>query len=262
MPLSVRTASGANAAGFAGGADYRVSRDTVIGAAVAIGETRWNVSGLGRGDSNAAQVGGYASTRFGNGYLSAAVAGAWHNAGTRRTLNLIGTDQLEADFDARSFGARFEGGWRWQMSGYGVTPYAALQVQSLRTPNYSERATFGSNQFALNYASQRTTDTRSEIGAWLDTRRALDNGTQLVLRGRAAWVHDFNPDSRIQAAFQTLPGASFTVDGAAAPRDSALTSAVAEMRLLNGVTLIAKADGEFSGRSQTYAGTGTLKFAW
>ena len=52
-----------------------------------------------------------------------------------------------------------------------------------------------------------------------------------MLRGRAAWVHDYNPGSRIQAAFQTLPGASFTVDGAAAPRDAALTSAVAELRL-------------------------------
>ena len=71
----------------------------------------------------------------------------------------------------------------------------------------------------------------------------------MVLRGRAAWVHDFNPGSRINAAFQTLPGASFTVDGAAAPRDAALTSAVAEMRLTNGVTLIGKFDGEFAGRS-------------
>ena len=68
----------------------------------------------------------------------------------------------------------------------------------------------------------------------------------LVLRGRAAWVHDFDPGRRINAAFQTLPGASFTVDGAAAPRDSALASAVAEMRMRSGVTLIGKVDGEFA----------------
>jgi hypothetical protein len=37
----------------------------------------------------------------------------------------------------------------------------------------------------------------------------------------------------------------------------ALASASAELRLANGVTLIAKFDGEFSGHSSTYAGTGT-----
>jgi uncharacterized protein with beta-barrel porin domain len=52
------------------------------------------------------------------------------------------------------------------------------------------------------------------------------------------------------------------VDGAAAPRDAALTSAVAELRMANGVSLIGKFDGEFSGRPMTYAGTGTLRYAW
>lgn len=75
-------------------------------------------------------------------------------------------------------------------------------------------------------------------------------------------MHDTNPGSRINAAFQTLPGASFVVDGAAAPRDAALTSAVAELRMTNGWTLIGKFDGEFSQRSHTLAGTGTLKYAW
>jgi uncharacterized protein with beta-barrel porin domain len=83
-----------------------------------------------------------------------------------------------------------------------------------------------------------------------------------MLRGRAAWVHDFNPGARVNAAFQTLPGASFTVDGAQAPHESALTSAVAELRMTNGVSLIGKVDGEFSGRAHTVAGTGTMRYAW
>jgi hypothetical protein len=32
----------------------------------------------------------------------------------------------------------------------------------------------------------------------------------------ADWMHDFNPGSRVSPAFQTLPGTSFVVDGAAA----------------------------------------------
>ena len=249
-----------------------MSPGSVIGAAVAIGESYWNVSGRGKGRADVAQIGGYASTRWSNFYLSGAAALAWHRAATDRTLNIAGTDRLEADFNATAFSARFEGGWRFGLptvagAGFGmlsagVTPYAAVQWQNLSLPAYAERATVGSNQFALTYAGQSLNDTRSELGFWFDTRRTFDSGRHLTLRARAAWVHDFNPGSRFQAAFQTLPGAAFTADGAAAPRDAALTSAVAELRLRNGVTLIGKFDGEFSGRSHTISGTGTARYAW
>jgi uncharacterized protein with beta-barrel porin domain len=66
----------------------------------------------------------------------------------------------------------------------------------------------------------------------------------------------------LAAAFQTLPGASFIVNGATPARNSALASAGAELRLVNGVTLPGKFDGEFARGSQTYAGTGTIRYTW
>jgi outer membrane autotransporter protein len=252
----------ATVGGFAAGADYRVSPGSVVGMAVAMGETRWNVSGVGKGDADVAQIGGYASTRWDALYVSGAVALAWHRAATDRTVTIAGTDRLEADFNATSFGGRLEGGYRYGSVNLGLTPYAAVQVQGIHTPSYTEVATSGSNQFALAYTAQSTSDIRSELGFWADTRHTLSNGALVTLRGRAAWVHDYNHGSRIQAAFQTLPGTSFVVDGAAAPRDAALTSAVAELRFASGWTLIAKADGEFSDRSHTLAGTGTVRMIW
>ena len=252
----------ATAAGFAAGADYRVSPGTVIGAAVAVGENRWNVSGFGTGNAEVAQFGGYFSSRWNSLYVSGAAAVATHRASTERTLNIAGIDRLTAGFDATSFGGRLEGGYRFGNAAFGATPYAAVQVTGIHTPSYSEVAAAGLNQFALSYQAQSTTDTRTELGAWADTRHQFGNGALLTLRGRAAWVHDYNPGSRVNAAFQTLPGTSFVVDGAAAPRDAALTSAVAELRMTNGLTLIGKFDGEFSDRSHTLAGTGTLKYAW
>jgi uncharacterized protein with beta-barrel porin domain len=50
--------------------------------------------------------------------------------------------------------------------------------------------------------------------------------------------------------------------GARAPENAALLSAAAELRLATGVTLIGKFDGEFGGSSRTYAGTGTIRYAW
>jgi hypothetical protein len=56
------------------------------------------------------------------------------------------------------------------------------------------------------------------------------------------------------ATFQTLSGASFVVNGAVQPHDSALTTASAEMKWLNGVSLAATFEGEFSDVTKSYAG--------
>ena len=62
--------------------------------------------------------------------------------------------------------------------------------------------------------------------------------------------------------FQTLPGCTFTVNGAATVPNSVLLSAGAEIRLKSGMSFGAKFDGEFANRSQTYAGTRTVRYIW
>src|SRR5262249_11752059 len=84
----------------------------------------------------------------------------------------------------------------------------------------------------------------------------------LTLRGRLAWAHDWVSDPTLTPVFQTLPGASFIVNGATPAKNSALASAGAELRYANGVSFIAKFDGEFAGHSNTYAGTGTIRYTW
>ena len=143
----------------------------------------------------------------------------------------------------------------------GVTPYAAIQAQNFRTPSYSETDTNGGG-FALAYAARTATDTRSELGARFDRLLAFDPGAALALRARLAWAHDWVSDPALAAVFQTLPGASFIVNGATPAKNSALASAGAELRLANGVTLLGKFDGEFAAHSSTYAGTGTIRYAW
>ena len=55
---------------------------------------------------------------------------------------------------------------------------------------------------------------------------------------------------------------NFTVFGAPIPRDSALTTAGAQLFLTPNWSLLAKFDGESASASQTYAGTGTLRYTW
>ncbi len=249
--------------GFAGGADYRVSADTMLGFALAGGSTNWTLSqGLGGGKGEVFQIGGYGSHSFGALYVSAALSYAWHDMSTDRTVTVSGTDKLTANFDAHSFGGRIEAGYRIPTPWVGVTPYAAFQAQKFRTPSYNESATSGSNTFALAYDARSTTSTRVEFGAWFDHLIALDRGNALALRARAAWAHDHSDNPALGAVFQTLPGSSFTVNGAKTVPNSALLSAGAELRLANAWSIGAKFDGEFASRSQTYAGTGTVRYTW
>jgi hypothetical protein len=102
------------------------------------------------------------------------------------------------------------------------------------------------NGFGLAFGSRDATDTRSELGTRFDRVLAVYSNAVLALRGRVAWAHDWVSDATLLPVFQSLPGASFIVNGATLPKNSALTSAGAELRLANGVTLLAKFDGEFS----------------
>ena len=170
---------------------------------------------------------------------------------------------LRGRFHAHSVGGRIEGGYRIAaLIPVDVTPYAAAQVQRFSTLAYGEAAVSGSTQFALNYAAQSSTATRLELGTWLDKRFALSSGSALALRGRVAWAHDHSSSGALNAGFQTLPGASFTVNGARPPSDLALLTGGAELILPNRVSFGFKLDSELASRAQSYAGTGTVRYAW
>jgi outer membrane autotransporter protein len=215
--------------------------------------------GLGGGKSDAFQAGLYGATRSGPAYLAAAFDYTNHWMSTDRFA--FAGDHLTASFNAQSLGARVESGYRLATAYGGVTPYAAVQTQSFRTPSYSETDTNGGG-FALAYNSRTATDTRSELGGRFDRLLLVNPYAVLALRARLAWAHDWVSDPAFAAVFQTLPGASFIVNGATPVKNSALTSAGAELRLASGVTLLAKFDGEFASRSSTYAGTGVIRYAW
>ena len=72
----------------------------------------------------------------------------------------------------------------------------------------------------------------------------------LILRGRVAWAHDWVSNPALGAVFQSLPGASFIVNGAPIPPNSALTSIGAELWLSSTWSVIAKFDGEFASDSR------------
>src|SRR5665213_4323 len=212
--------------GTAVGADYSLSPNTIAGFALAGGGTNFSVTNGGSGHSDLFQAGAFIRHNVGAAYLSGALAYGWQDVTTNRTVTVTGLDQLQARFNANAYSGRLESGYRlvapW-VGGLGITPYAAGQFTTFALPAYAEGVLSGANTFALAYAARNVTDTRSEWGLRTDKSWALTDAV-LTLRGRAAWAHDFDPDRSIGATFQTLPGASFVVNGAAAQRDAASVS--------------------------------------
>ena len=242
--------------------DYHYSPDTVLGFALAGGGTNWNLAqGLGTGRSDAFMAGLYGVTHQGPFYFAGALAAADNWFTTNRIA--LG-DTLTANFQGQSYAGRLEGGYRFVLptsyNAVGVTPYAAIQAQNFHTPAYSE-IDLTAGGFGLSYAAMNGTDTRSELGARFEDPTLVDN-MLLILRAKVAWAHDWVSNPALNASFESLPGTSFTVFGAPVPHDSALISAGAQLFFTPNWSLLAKFDGEFAAGSQTYTGSGTLRYSW
>lgn len=177
--------------------------------------------------------------------------------------NVAGTDQLRARFNVNAFSGRLEGGSRYvtPWMGVGATPYAAVQLTAYDLPSYREQVQSGAGIFALNYAAMDVTSTRSELGLRTDKSYALTDSI-LTLRSRFAWAHEFNPDRSVAATFQSVPGASFVVNGARQASDAALTTASAELKWRSGFSVAAIFEGEFSDVTTSYAGKGVARYQW
>ncbi|WNJ90130.1 autotransporter domain-containing protein [Bosea sp. 685] len=250
--------------GIAVGADYRFSPFTIAGFSLAGGGTNFSVANNGTGHSDLFQAGAFIRHNVGAAYVTGALAYGWQDVTVDRTVTVAGIDQLRAQFNANAWSGRVEGGYRLVapvIGGVGITPYAAGQFTTFDLPGYAESVVSGANTFALAYGAKSVTGSRGELGLRIDKSFAMQEAI-LTLRGRVAWAHDFNRDRNIGATFQTLPGASFIVNGAAQASDSALVTAAAEVKWMNGWSTAATFEGEFSNVTRSYAGKGVLRYSW
>ncbi|HEX7791440.1 MAG TPA: autotransporter outer membrane beta-barrel domain-containing protein [Afipia sp.] len=248
--------------GFAAGVDYKFSPNSMIGFSLAGGGTSWSVSdNNGGGRSDALLVGVYGAHSFNTSYyLSGALSFGNYWTTTNRT---VGADQFDAKFNVQNFGGRFELGRHFQApEGVRLTPYVAIQSQFYTTPSYTETASAGAGAFALAFASRDAWVVRSEAGSRLDKTWRLPSGGSLRAFGKLAYGHDEYSDPTIAASFSGFAIPAFAVGGVMPAHDLALVAAGSEWMMGKGWSLMAKFDGEFSERTQTYAGTGRVRYVW
>jgi T5SS/PEP-CTERM-associated repeat protein/autotransporter-associated beta strand protein len=245
--------------GAAAGFDYRLSSQTLVGFSLGGAGTKYNLAnGLGGGRSEMFQAGVYGRHDIGATYLAAALTYGWQDVTTERNVLL---SSLRANFDTNAISGRLEAGHRFGTGLVGLTPYAAGQFTTVFLPDYAEQVIAGANTFALSYAGKDVTASRSELGLRVDRSLAMQDAI-VTLRGRAAWVHNFDTGRSVATFFQTLPVAGFVVNGAAPAHDATLVSTSAETSWRNGVSIAASFDGEFSNLTESYAGRGVVRYRW
>ncbi len=243
-------------AGVAVGVDYLVTPSARLGFSLGGSSSTWGLANaVGSGSADNLHVGLYGGADFGAAYVSSGLAYGRHQTSTSRT-------RYNGGFTGDSFGVRAETGYRLTVGDLAVTPFAAARLTHYWTPAYTETPATPGNPFALAFASQTSRSLRVEGGLMVERSIALADATTLVLRGRAAWAHDWNSSPSVTATFQTLPGSAFTVLGARAPRDLALVSAETEYRLNARTSLSAKLDGQFGAGATGFGATGTFRYQW
>ncbi len=243
----------ASAWGMASGGDYRLA-DGRVGFAFGIGGSTFGLAnGLGSGNALSFQAGLHGSQDFGDAYISGALAYGLH---ATRTNRAVPGDTLSARFNAQTLSARAETGYRFDFGQTRLSPYAAIQATGYFLPAYAEASAAG-GAFALAYGAQSEASVRTEVGA-----RVVHDLGGVILTGRAAWAWNVASARGVSASFQSLPGQTFTVNGARPAPHALLLDAGLEAALAHNVSASVTLNGEFSRNVTSYGAKAKFTWTW
>jgi autotransporter-associated beta strand protein len=256
-----------NTVGGAAGIDYLINSDVLIGAAAGGSQSTFSVADRATGGTlDGAHIGTYGVARWQAWYAAGALAfNAFDNKVSRTIAGVGPRETATGTFNSEMVSGRFELGYRQVFGGFAVTPFAALQFAELWQSGYSESSTTLTGTpgvLGLTYASQKVSSLPSFLGAQFDTRVVLANGTVWMPFARLSWVHELEPTRDVSGSFIALPVTDFTVFGPSAARDAGRIDIGSTLAIGRNTSVFASFDGEFSDRSQMYAGRSGIKITW
>jgi outer membrane autotransporter protein len=256
-----------NTGGLAGGLDYQWAPDVLFGLAIGGSSSNFAVRDrITSGHLEGAHFGGYGVKTWRSFYAAGAVSfSTFRNDTTRSIVGIGPTETATGSFGSNLLSGRLEVGSKQVFKWFAVTPFAAVQFAELWQNGFTETNPVpagAAGPLGLTYGSISVSSLPTFVGAQFDTRIAFANGMALSPYARVSWVHEFNPNRAINAGFIALPSAAFTVDGPRASSDAVRIDAGAKLAIRPNAWLFASFDGEFSNRSQSYAGKGGVRVAW
>jgi uncharacterized protein with beta-barrel porin domain len=253
--------------GAAGGLDYQVSPDLLVGFAAAGTSSNFSVPGRAtNGTLDAAHLGVYGVYRRGAAYLAGTLSYSHFDNSTIRTISGVGPRETATGrFGSDQFGGRLQAGYKFAFDRFAVTPFAAVQYLQLWQRGYAEASVTGAGTpgiLGLSFQERTIASLPTFLGAQVDTRIAFAHGVTWAPFARASWVHEFMPDRSVAAAIGVLPTGTFIVDGPRAASDAARIEAGSNLYVTTNVAFFGNFVGEYSSRGASSAGNGGLRVVW
>lgn len=207
-----------------GGWDYRPDARSVIGATFGYDPQSFSVPGVSTsGKAKVYTFGAYAGFHPGAWTISADLLHSSADTTYLRDMWLYadGNVQAHGDFTMHAWSGRAQVARQFGQGNLVFQPFGALEVTRLSLPAYVEHQADGeAATLGLAFFGKDWTRARSLLGANVAGRIDLPEGKALVTTLRAAWVHDFDTERSVTAAFAGAQDYRFTAAGAEAVGDS------------------------------------------
>lgn len=232
-----------HSSGFSIGADKAFGDDLVVGGALGYARTvTESFSTYSRAFSYAAAL--YASFTPGNYVLDTQFAIGPASADTLRNVDFLGSTLVKGAMDGWSVLGSARAGYRLDMAGVWLKPYAGLRVQNLHQNSYDEDTDIG-----LFFPAQDFTSISGSLGLDAATEVALGVVT-LRPQLTAAWVHDLQDGTLVTRA--ALFDTPLEIEAAAPGRDAAEIGFEVSAWWTKDFALFAGYDGEWRGNATSH----------
>ncbi|MDI6837222.1 MAG: autotransporter domain-containing protein [Rhizobiaceae bacterium] len=226
--------------GFLAGIDGAFSPDVRVGLLTGYSHTYFaSDDRSSSGSSDDYHIGVYGGGRWDAFRFTGGLAYTWHDIGTDRSVAFNGfSDRLSAAYDAHTFQAFGEAGYRIDTANGFFEPFAGLAHVNLRTGAFSEDG----GAAALAAGAQSTATTFTTIGL----RVASDLGApDLRAHGTLGWRHAFG-DTVPQSTQAFAGGDAFTVAGTPIAEDAAVIEAGLDFDIATGARLGLSYNGQIA----------------
>lgn len=253
----------ANAAGYkvttfgltGAGADYRLSREAVVGLMVGYGHTDVTLGTGGTLTADGGQVGLYGLFYSEGFYAGGLVEGGINSYGTQR-LGYGGV--AKGTSQGNQYDGALELGYQFKQDLVKVGPMAQVQYSSVGMNAFTEQGSLA----PLTVPAQTETSLLSRLGVRANSRWAMGPDSTLTPSLQLAWEHENNfQGGTFQAGFGT--GDSFTVAGPQVGQDGLMAGAGLGISFGKSLTVSLNYQGEF-GRTNLTASQigGGMKFGF
>jgi outer membrane autotransporter protein len=227
--------------GFLSGVDVGFASGWRLGVVGGYSQTDLDAKGrYASATSDNWHLGIYGGNQWGPIGLRAGLVQTWHSIDSSRSVSYTGfSDSLDADYDARTFQAFGELGYRIDTAAASFEPFANLSHVRLHTDGFTEKG----GAAALSVNSDTTNATFTTLGLRASALVQL-GATTANLKGTLGWRHaygDITPEST-----QYFAGSNaFTVEGVAIAKDAALVEAGFDVAITEASTLGLSYVGQF-----------------